>query len=88
MSGSVCQYSYSAGRHSPLDPHERNLILFATYKKSASYEGCSETSPTGSIKDKTYYINFIERIRIGITSAELRYRLVFQFVYVFKSMSF
>jgi hypothetical protein len=57
MSGSVCHSSDSAGRHSPLDLHERNLIRFATYKKTASYEGCSETSPTGSIKDKTYYIN-------------------------------
>jgi hypothetical protein len=88
LSGSVCHCSDSAGRHSPLDPHEHNLIRFATYKKSAFYEGCSATSPAGSIKDKTYYINFIEHIRVGRTSAELRYRFFFQFVDEFKSMSF
>ena len=88
MSGSVRHCSDSADRHSPLDPHEPILIRFATYKKAASYEGCSETSLTDSIKDKTYYINFIEHIRTGRTLAELHFRNVFQFVYEFKSMSF
>jgi len=36
ISGNVCHCSDSAGRHSPLDPHERNLIRFAMYKKAAS----------------------------------------------------